>query len=220
MRRTLTVGGTIFSLLALLVVRRPGRPARPANRAPVAVPERAQPAGRGSRGYNLVTIGAMLALLAFGGLGLGYAAWTDSLTIDATAGTGTFDVSWGAVSAVDDEPANANVGICTIAVSGDVLDVDVTNIYPGYTCTLDIVISAAASTIPARIAMPVLNASSGDMPDAVTLSTDPDCEIGDVIPAGGSVSCTYVVAMSASATGGEGASLRFNQALNVTQAVN
>ncbi len=102
----------------------------------------------------------LVVVLALGALGVGYAAWSQSLNVTANVNTGTFGAKFASAVSNDDgtpgnilDPSSAgswsggvwdsgtrastNVGNTTVAittttVTGDTLTVTINNAYPGY----------------------------------------------------------------------------------------
>jgi len=93
-------------------------------------------------------------VLALGGLGVGFAMWSETLTIDGTVNTGTFDVTFTAAS-WDDTGEEKDIGSGGVTgVPGDELVFTLTNVYPCYGGDLDFTISNSSSplgTIPGHV---------------------------------------------------------------------
>ena len=105
-------------------------------------------ARRKLRRSTLFTVIAVIGLLS---LGIGYAAWTQNLTINGTVETATLDVHWSTSTIADDTNFDPlSVGVCTATVNGlddNVLDVALTNAYPGFQCVVNAVVKND-STVP------------------------------------------------------------------------
>lgn len=99
----------------------------------------------------IITIVGVLALAA---LGVGYAIFSQTLTINGTVNTAKFDVHYDQVTPPVGSPTGGGAGTANINVSNIlpyVFDVALVNGYPGFagTCTYGIVND---STIPVKIA--------------------------------------------------------------------
>lgn len=141
--------------------------------------------------FNVVTIAAMIAVLALGSLGLGYAAWTDTLTINGSATSGTLDVQFGSTSAIDGDGI-AGPGTCAIvSANADNITFLATNAYPGYTCTIDSSIENHGS-LPAELFSVVPDAANPDWDlSASTCIHAP----GDVLAPSDSWDCNVVMTL-------------------------
>src|SRR5262249_16209761 len=103
----------------------------------------------GRRKLHLIAMVSLLAVVALGSMGLGYALWSDTLLISGTVNTGTLTMKFAAPANVGDNEGSTNVGTCTPAVSsnGKTLSVTVGNAYPGYECHFDAVVKSEG-TVP------------------------------------------------------------------------
>ena len=126
----------------------------------------------------------LVVILALGAIGVGYAAWTQTLTVTGNVATGTFGADFEAAVTNDGgttlDPAVAgtwtnnvwsgaiaskNVGSTTYVISGalnDLLTVTVTNAYPGYYGSVYVEVHNTGS-VPIKIlpAAPVITVVSG-----------------------------------------------------------
>jgi hypothetical protein len=90
--------------------------------------------------FNTVTIAAMIAILALGGLGLGYAAWSDQININASADTGEAEIVWVSGSVVEKEFLNGtevavSYALCDGQITApDNINATAEDIFPGYKC--------------------------------------------------------------------------------------
>jgi hypothetical protein len=144
--------------------------------------------------FNVVTIAAMIAILALGSLGLGYAAWSTNLNIGASASTGNANVdyvghsnneyysedsnNWGS-------PISISYAGCSVAPGGDAnnLTVAITNMFPGYRC--EVVASIKnTGTVPVVAGMPTILPA---LPDA---DLDYDAFCAGAIQPGDTKNCT------------------------------
>lgn len=148
--------------------------------------------------FNVVTIAAMIAILALGGLGLGYATWTDSLSINADASTGSLDVQWvsGTVSGTE-TPITAYADCIATFDSVNAVSVDVIDIFPGYSCVLSAQITNLG-TLPAQITG---IAPSVALPAGVTAVSS--CDTNTVVQPNTPVTCTVTISMDAGETGNQ-----------------
>ena len=94
----------------------------------------------------------VLALVvAMGALGAGYAAWQDTLEIDATAEVGSFDVDFVNDYDFDNEDRWRDYGhIDTWCWNDDNARIKIENAYPGYEATAKFEVKNKG-TIPARV---------------------------------------------------------------------
>ena len=81
------------------------------------------------------------AIAALAALGLGYAAFTDAITITGSATGGTLNEAWSAVGHSTNNPGNGNQAACTAVidnVGGAQKNITgtITNAYPGFACTI------------------------------------------------------------------------------------
>jgi len=136
---------------------------------------------------------AFILLVALASLGLAYGAWADTLNINGTVTTATFDVS------MDYMYYDFDAEGCSAVVSedGKTLTVTIANAYPGYHCGGGVQIRNLGS-IPAKINGLVKVTNTGPAaftitPPGLVYMTD---AIGNTVLPGGS----YVLA--AGATGG------------------
>ncbi len=91
---------------------------------------------------KILVLGLVLTI-ALSALGVGYALWSDTLTINGTVNTGNVDVQWSWSAPYDTEPAGKDVswmevyGTDTIE---DILYVTLYNAYPciDYYCAVDV----------------------------------------------------------------------------------
>lgn len=84
----------------------------------------------------------LVLIIALAGLSVGYAYWTETLSINGTVATGNLSVAFANVSVTDSDGSDAYGGSCTATVSGagtdaETLKIEVANAYPGYNCTVD-----------------------------------------------------------------------------------
>jgi hypothetical protein len=146
--------------------------------------------------FNVVTIAAMIAVLALGSLGLGYATWTDQLTINGSATAGKLDIVF-ANAAVDTDSDGSGPGTCTFGLSGDdkIITITAGNVYPGYVCkvTADVY---NAGTLPAKVdsIAPYSNPSDGvwDV-DGECLNPNEPIAVGQLRP------CSLTVSLDSNA---------------------
>jgi predicted ribosomally synthesized peptide with SipW-like signal peptide len=107
--------------------------------------------GKVSRRKNMKKTGLLvLALvLALGALGIGYAAWSQTLTVNGNVSTGTYIVKVSAPSASPTD--NTKTAWLSTANAGDAsFDVTVHNGYPGFTGTVSFDITSTG-TVPAKL---------------------------------------------------------------------
>jgi len=94
---------------------------------------------------------ALALVLALGTMGVAFAYWQDTLTINGSVATGTFDTEFANVGASDNEVTGPDVGNCTVsAILAKSFTVTIANGYPCYTgtVTFDVVNNG---TVPAKI---------------------------------------------------------------------
>jgi hypothetical protein len=140
--------------------------------------------------FNVVTIAAMIAILALGSLGLGYAAWTDQIKLlDASVTTANMNVRWDNV-ALSETNDPYGVGACTSATGAGahVLDINVTKGYPGYECSATGRILNDGD-VPVKVS--AVTFSNNTDPAHVTFTaTCSGLAVNAVIAPGGFINCT------------------------------
>jgi len=109
---------------------------------------------------------ALVLVLAFALIGGAYAAWTDTLYINATVGTGYLDTYFSSAASNDPgstadpgQPNSLNVGKTEAAVDSadnQKIDVTLTNVYPGYQSAVTFVITNDG-TIPVKVSLNIAN---------------------------------------------------------------
>jgi len=167
---------------------------------------------------------ALILLIALSTLGLAYGAWTDTLHINGTASTGTFDV------AMDYLYYDFAAPGCTAAISADgkTLTVTIANAYPGYACAGGVSIKNLG-TVPAKING--LAEGTNTVPAGFTV-TPPGLvymtnAVGATVPTGGSFTLAagatgggvmWNFAIPATETGHEGESFTFSYTFLAEQA--
>jgi predicted ribosomally synthesized peptide with SipW-like signal peptide len=82
---------------------------------------------------KILAISLVLAI-ALSALGVGYALWSDTLTINGTVNTGSVGIEWSPASITSDE--TKDVSIMDAYVDGDVLVINITDAYPCVTYTV------------------------------------------------------------------------------------
>ncbi|MCD6411760.1 MAG: hypothetical protein J7L20_04970 [Thermoplasmata archaeon] len=92
----------------------------------------------------------VLCMLAFAGIGIGYAHWSETLTLKGTLETGELDLDWSCTCSDNDDHSNKNIANVTCEFSSDknTLWINVTNAYPGYKVSVSIDIENVG-TVPA-----------------------------------------------------------------------
>jgi hypothetical protein len=97
----------------------------------------------------------LVLILALGALGIGYAAWSETLTIQGEASIGSSDIAIANMSATDNNAAGDDPGTFGVAPSTgeqDTITVTLANGYPGYVGTLEFdVVNATGNSIPNKI---------------------------------------------------------------------
>lgn len=102
---------------------------------------------------NLHITLACVLLIGLALMGVAYGAWTETLTINGTVATGTFDVRFQTGAWINDvETGQLNIATClaTVSPDGATLTITVENAYPGYQCEGGANI-INPGTIPAKI---------------------------------------------------------------------
>lgn len=110
----------------------------------------------------------LIMILALGAMGIGYAAWQQTLVINGTVETGNYDIIFNHAENVpaQDDPGVATVTVSPIAGDGHSFDIDISNAYPGYTAQIDFGI-INEGTVPAAV---MVSTSSDD--DGSNFSVD------------------------------------------------
>lgn len=92
----------------------------------------------------------LVVVLALGALGVGYAVWSQDLTITAQVNTGSFDTKLVDVSATGDANEVATVAVDTSDTSGHTIIVTITNGYPGFSTAVSFSINDPGA-VPAEV---------------------------------------------------------------------
>jgi len=92
----------------------------------------------------------LAVVLTLGIIGVGYAAWTQTLTVNGNAKAGTFDTQFTAVSTSGDANGVAAVNIDNSDSTGHSFGIDITNGYPNLTTDVTFSIKDPG-TVPAKI---------------------------------------------------------------------
>lgn len=162
----------------------------------------------------------MILVLALGALGVGYAYWSDVLTINGNVATGSFNNNLVAVSASDSDGSGVgSVGTCTAVANGDkAVTVTIGNGYPTFVGTVNLRIDNTGS-IPSRIknlTYPALVDLDGDSVNDISVSLSPaSIAEGTTVSAGGSKSGTLTVTVLDDAT--QSASGSFTVSMDAVQ---
>jgi len=91
----------------------------------------------------------VLCTLAFAGIGIGYAHWSEILTLKGTLETGKLDLDWSCTcSDNDDDSKDIAKVTCEFSSDKNTLWINVTNAYPGYGVNVSIDIENVG-TVPA-----------------------------------------------------------------------
>jgi len=171
---------------------------------------------------SLFTMIAVVALLS---LGIGYAAWTASLTINSTVSTANAAVE---ITAFDASESADPLGIGTCAPDGPFTATSaaytITNAYPGYACTISLTVLNSGD-VPMEITdvvfSPLLDISLGSnqyqssaRPGmTVDFTACQVLDVGDVLIAGQDDTCVTVVSFDTNAlpgNAGYGGSVTFS----------
>jgi hypothetical protein len=156
------------------------------------------------------TLISMIAVIALLSLGIGYASWTQTLSINADVNTASFDVNWQSASTTDSIASNDIVGdplnaaSCEATINGDTLEVDIVNAYPNYSCTVTVEIHND-SEVPVELQslQYLQEGNPNPTPYATELDVDPfGCEndtfdIGHEIAVNDSIACSFGVTVLA-----------------------
>lgn len=128
-----------------------------------------------NRKVGLIVLAVVVAL---GALGVGYAAWSQTLTINGNVSTGTYDVVFANLSATETDTLGVgNVTADNLAGDGHSFDVTVTNGYPGYVGVAHFDVHNTSS-VPAKVTVTVSDV------DADYTAVVNGITTGDVIAAG------------------------------------
>jgi len=94
----------------------------------------------------------LAVVLSLGAMGAALAYWSDTLTINGSVTTGTFDTNFTAATCTDNEGTGPDVGTCgvTDTLPAKSFTVTIGNGYPCYQCTVNYTITNSG-TIPAKI---------------------------------------------------------------------
>ena len=110
------------------------------------------------KGKKLFPIVVLVLLVALAAIGVGYAVWDQSLTVNGTAATGKLEVQWDAPTATAIDTAGmagyGPVGACSAWRSGstiyDNLNIAISNGYPGFRCVVTAGVNNTG-TVPAVV---------------------------------------------------------------------
>jgi predicted ribosomally synthesized peptide with SipW-like signal peptide len=78
---------------------------------------------------KILAISLVLAI-ALSALGVGYALWSDTLTINGTVNTGSVGIEWSPVTIRSDETKPISVMDAWVSADGKVLNICITDAYP------------------------------------------------------------------------------------------
>jgi predicted ribosomally synthesized peptide with SipW-like signal peptide len=107
-------------------------------------------------------------ILVLGTLGVGYAAWSQTLTINGQVSTGTYNIIFSSATATADPHSVATLIGPTIAGGSHSFDVAVGNAYPNFVQVVNFVVKNTG-TVPAKLgAVTVTNANTLNYTVAVT----------------------------------------------------
>ncbi|RDV82530.1 hypothetical protein [Ammonifex thiophilus] len=111
---------------------------------------------------------SLVMVIALALMGAAYAAWTETININASVATGTYDVTFSSVSTNDvgdtvDPGADKNVGKTEATISEDAKTITVTaeNTYPGYNAEVTYKIKNTG-TIPLKVQSIEINIPESD----------------------------------------------------------
>ncbi|TDA67758.1 MAG: hypothetical protein D9V47_09585 [Clostridia bacterium] len=135
---------------------------------------------------------ALIVVVSLGVIGVGLAAWTETITIAGSVTTG--DINPDFTSASTDDPGTTidpgtdkNVGMTEVSFSADAATVTVTNAYPGYHSDVTLTVKNNGS-----VPIEITDYSIDSLPDEISLtSSDSGLVPGTVIGAGESKSGTF-----------------------------
>ncbi|MEZ4523843.1 MAG: hypothetical protein R3A46_19735 [Thermomicrobiales bacterium] len=143
------------------------------------------------------TLFSLIAVVALLSLGIGYAAWTETLELDGHVTTANFDVQWGSPSAAEVDDHGNGTCVPTRTNNNNRLLVTIDNAYPGYSCTVTVNI-ANPGEVNAELESTTRfegNSQTGnggqDDPYPNQFNYTPFACAASVVPAGGAVSCQF-----------------------------
>ncbi|MGQ9677596.1 MAG: SipW-dependent-type signal peptide-containing protein [Chloroflexota bacterium] len=144
----------------------------------------------------------LVLIIALAGLSVGYAYWTETLSINGSVTTGNLSVAFDGVSVTDGDGDAAYGAGCTATVSGagtdaETLNINVTNAYPGYSCTVNFNVKNDGS-IPVDLNGVVLAAPSD--PDLQASATG---AVADNLAVNGTVAGSVTLTVNSAMTDGE-----------------
>lgn len=154
----------------------------------------------------------MIAVLALGALGIGYSAWSQTLTLKGNVSSGTFIVDIPTGNATGAPALASNTSATYFALSGQSssgFTVDVSNGYPGLTGTINYTVENTGS-IPASVTSYQVSVDGGNTfntytdgnPQTLDLTSTSDntwpitvtnSGLGTAISPGGSNACTLTI---------------------------
>jgi predicted ribosomally synthesized peptide with SipW-like signal peptide len=116
---------------------------------------------------------ALALIVALSAIGMGYAWWTQSLTINGTVNTGSLKVAF---TGVYPNPDGYGVATCDPGFTGDTLTINIDNAYPGYYNILNYSI-ANHGTIPAYVHLESIKYYQVISGVPTEITDDPNCPI-------------------------------------------
>jgi hypothetical protein len=129
----------------------------------------------------------VVAVLALSALGVGYALWSETLTITGTVNTGSIGAAWSADAMWDDEAANKDVSSIECHVGNPAqseleteLYVNLTNAYPSinYYCEFNV---EGTGTVPVHLIGPTVTNFDPCLEVGVTDLTSSQLHTGDIV---------------------------------------
>ena len=116
--------------------------------------------------------------MALAGVTAGYELWSETLIINGTVGTGSFDVEMTVTGYGDDEDAGKDVSSISADVSGYTMTVTIIDAYPSITYHVNFTITSTG-TVPVHFTG--WNPNLAGMPASADVTITPQGESGAII---------------------------------------
>lgn len=139
----------------------------------------------------------MMLVVALGSLGVGYANWSQTLTVNNNVSTGIYDVIFNGFT----PPGSSNNATFSATQDGThKYDISLSNLYPGLDADFTFVLKNTGS-IPAKISAIKIDSTNYTAPVSKNLTSSPPDATNDITITVSSISTSTTIAASANITG-------------------